>query len=286
MSLVFCPPGYAGERIRPVTQVGRTQPTQKGNFMRTSFGLLGLSLAAVASPAFAEDTAPPPAVTINGTAAIVSDYRFRGISQSNKRFAVQGSITATHKSGVYGSVWASSIDDYITSNPGSPGSDQEIDLIAGFKKTFGGTTLDVGATYYYYAGHTDFANTDFIEPYVALSHSIGPVTAKGTIFYAPKQKALAFANNKDDNLYGAIDLSASIPNTPVSLSAHLGHNFERSFLSLGTKYTDWSVGAAYTYKALTFGISYVDTNTTAFSGIPTSRNITKGGVLGTITASF
>ena len=72
--------------------------------MRTSFGLLGLSLAAVASPAFAEDTAPPPAVTVNGTAAIVSDYRFRGISQSNKRFAVQGSITVAHESGVYGGV--------------------------------------------------------------------------------------------------------------------------------------------------------------------------------------
>jgi uncharacterized protein (TIGR02001 family) len=256
--------------------------------MRTSFGLYaGLTLAILATPAFAEDTAPPPEVTINGTAAIVSDYRFRGISQSNKRFAVQGSITASHKSGVYGGVWASSIDDYITSNPGSPGSDQEIDLIAGFKKTFGGTTVDVGATYYYYAGHTDFPNTDFIEPYIALSHSIGPVTAKGTIFYAPKQKALALANNnKDDNLYGSIDLSGSIPDTPLGLSAHLGHNFERSFLSLGTKYTDWSLGATYTYKALTFGISYVDTNTKAFSGLPTSRNITKGGVLGTITASF
>ena len=44
---------------------------------------------------------PPPAITINGSATVVSDYRFRGISQTNRHFAVQGGLTVSHESGLY-----------------------------------------------------------------------------------------------------------------------------------------------------------------------------------------
>ncbi len=259
--------------------------------MRTSFGpMLGLAIAlSAATPAFAEDAPAEetPAITINGTAAVVSDYRFRGISQTNKRFAMQGSLTVSHESGLYASVWGSSIDDYIAA-----GGDQEIDLIIGFKKTYDGTTFDVGALYYYYPGSSNFVpgyNSDFLEPYPAVSHTFGPVTAKVSANYSPKQKALDIGFGKEDNLYAALDLSAGIPDTPLSLSGHLGHNFSRSFLSGGVKYTDWSVGASYTYKALTFGVSYVDTSTDIFSyplGGGKNRNITKGGIVGTVGVSF
>jgi uncharacterized protein (TIGR02001 family) len=235
--------------------------------------------------ALADETAPPPAITINGSATVVSDYRFRGISQTDKNFALQGGITVTHSSGVYLSVWGSSIDDYVAA-----GSDQELDLIGGFKKTVGGTTFDIGVLYYYYpnAGQgLGKVYSDFFEPYASISHTLGPVTGKLTVNYAPAQKALSFAKPKDDNLYGAIDLSAAVPNTPISLSAHLGHNFEKSFLSAGRNYTDWGVGASFTYKAITFGINYVDTDlpknwVTGFSG----KDEAKGGVFGSIGVAF
>ncbi len=255
--------------------------------MRTSFGpLLGLAIAlSAATPAFAEDAAETPAVTINGTATLVSDYRFRGLSQTDKDFAVQGSFTISHESGVYATVWGSSIDDYIAA-----GSDQEIDLILGYKKTFGGTTVDVGALYYYYPGSSKFIanyNSDFLEPYFALSHTFGPVTAKGTLNYAPKVKALAFNHTKDDNLYGALDLSAAIPDTGFSLSGHLGHNFTRSFLSTGKHYTDWGAGVSYTWKALTFGVSYVDTSLPkGYATSLTGKDIGKAGVVATLGVSF
>ena len=93
------------------------------------FNLLGMSalaLAAVSAPAFAQDAAAPASdFTVTGGATLVSDYRFRGISQTDKRFAVQGTLTVSHSSGFYATVWGSSIDDYIAN-----GSDQEIDLIA------------------------------------------------------------------------------------------------------------------------------------------------------------
>jgi uncharacterized protein (TIGR02001 family) len=261
--------------------------------MRTSFGpLLGLALAFVATPALAEDApAETPAVTINGSATLVSDYRFRGISQTDKTFAVQGGITVSHESGVYASIWGSSVDDYVTA---SLRGHQEIDVILGFKKTFGGTTVDVGALYYVYPKTKllpgDVSSSNFIEPYIALSHVIGPVTAKATINYAPKQKALALdqVGPKQDNLYLAGDLSAAIPNTPLSLTAHLGHSTGPSWLSTTTgrpkSYTDWGLGASLTYKALSFGVQYVDTNT-VFTTL-TGKDAAKGGVVFTLGASF
>lgn len=241
-------------------------------------GLAAVALAGFATPVLAQDEAAPPSdFTINGGATVVTDYRFRGISQTYKQFAVQGTFTVSHSSGFYATVWGSSVDEYVAS-----GSDQEIDLVIGFAKTFGGTKIDVGALYYYYPG-SGGANTDFVEPYIAISHTFGPVTAKASAAYAPKSAALSVGNGKEDNLYTALDLSAAIPNTPLGVTAHLGHSFGPSFITIGKEYTDWGVGATYTYKNLTFGVSYVDTNKDLFVG---PRNISKAGVVGSVGVAF
>lgn len=246
--------------------------------MRQSIlGLSALALAVMSAPALAQDE-PTPDLTVTGSAALVTDYRFRGISQTDKRFAVQGGLTVTHSSGLYVSAWGSSIDDYVAA-----GSDQEIDLIGGYSKTVGAATFDVGVLYYYYPG-SGGAPTDFIEPYVSVKGPFGPATAKLTANYAPKSAALSVGNGKEDNLYLAGDVSASIPNTPLGVSGHLGRSFGPSYLTIGKNYTDWNLGVTYTWSHLTFGVSYVDTAHSVYS--PSGRNITKAGVVGSITASF
>lgn len=248
--------------------------------MRKSIlGLSAVALAVLSVPAFAQDEAAP-ALTVTGSAAVVSDYRFRGISQSDKRFALQGGLTVTHESGFYVSTWGSSIDDYVAA-----GSDQELDLIAGYSRTFGAATVDVGVLYYYYPG-SGGANTDFVEPYASIKGTFGPATAKLSAAYAPKSRALSVDGGltREDNLYVAGDLAASVPDTPLGVSAHLGHSFGPSYLTIGDEYTDWSVGATYTWSHLTFGVSYVDTDKSLYS--PSGRNISKAGVVGSITASF
>lgn len=248
--------------------------------MRKSIlGLSAVALAVLSVPAFAQDE-PAPALTVTGSAAVVSDYRFRGISQTDKRFALQGGLTVTHESGFYVSTWGSSIDDYVAA-----GSDQELDLIAGYSRTFGAATVDVGVLYYYYPG-SGGANTDFVEPYASIKGTFGPATAKLSAAYAPKSRALSVDGGltREDNLYVAGDLAASVPNTPLGVSAHLGHSFGPSYLTIGDEYTDWSVGATYTWSHLTFGVSYVDTDKPLYS--PSGRNISKAGVVGSITASF
>lgn len=255
--------------------------------MRFSLISFGALMLASTAPALAQDeTEPAPAITINGSATVVSDYKFRGISQTDGNFAVQGGFTVSHETGFYVSVWGSSIDDYVTAHGTAH---QEIDLIAGFKKSFDGLTVDVGALYYVYPGTRlpgDNTSSDFIEPYASLAYSIGPVTAKGTVNYAPKQRALALnqIGPKEDNVYIAGDLSGAIPGVPIGLTAHLGHTFGPSWLSIGKEYTDWSVGATYTYKALTFGVSYVDTDGDFIT--PTGKNASKGGILGSVGVSF
>jgi uncharacterized protein (TIGR02001 family) len=245
-------------------------------FGRLAFRACPLLAALGAAPAVAEDLGG--GFAINGGATVVSDYRFRGISQTNRGFALQGTFSLSHSSGLYGAVWGSSIDDYVAN-----GSDAELDLILGYKKTFGSTTLDGGVLYYYYPG-SGGVNSDFAEPYVSVSQVVGPATIKGSVNWAPKQKALTLDGvTKESGLYLAGDASVAIPNTPVSLTGHLGHSFKKNYITFGEEYTDWSLGAAVTHKNLTAGLAYVDTNTTLFGS---TRNISKGGFVASLGVAF
>lgn len=244
--------------------------------LRTTTCLLAVAIAA---PAFAAELGS--GFTVNGGATLVTDYRFRGISQTDRRFALQGTFTLGHESGLYATVWGSSIDDYVAG-----GSDQEIDFILGYRQTFGGTTIDAGLLYYYYPGGESVVpglDTDFFEPYVSVSHTIGPVTGKITANYAWSQSALSIGNGNEDNLYLTGDLSAAL-GSGFAVSGHLGHSFGPSYLTIGDEYTDWNLGVSYTTGPLTVGVQYVDTDATSISG--NGRNISGSGVVGSVGVSF
>ena len=258
--------------------------------MRTTLvGLSILAATAVAAPALAED-APAPASpwTVTGGATLTSDYRFRGVSQTNRRFAVQGTIGISHSSGFYVGTWGSSVDDYVAN-----GGDQEIDLYAGYKTTVSGTTIDGGLLYYYYPG-SGGGTTDFFEPYLNASHTFGPVTGKIGLNYAWKQHGQSCSYDprcggkaREDNLYTYGELSGGIPGTGVTLTGHLGESWGRSYLTNGLKnYTDWSLTAAYSWKALTFSVAYVDTDFKKGEFVAHGRNQAKAGVVGAIAVAF
>ena len=236
----------------------------------------------IAAPALAQD-APASEFTVTGGATGVTDYRFRGISQTDKHIAVQATGTIAHSSGFYLSTWGSSIDDYVAA-----GADAEVDLIAGYTKTFDGVTVDGGVLYYLYTSAAKGANTDFFEPYASVKYTYGPVTGKVGAAYAPKQHAIAAVHSRDDNLYLYGELSGAIPDTGVSLTGHLGRNFGRSFLTGGLKgYYDWSVTANYTWNHITFGAAYVDTDLKNSEFVtPSGKAAGKGTVVGSIGVSF
>jgi uncharacterized protein (TIGR02001 family) len=238
-------------------------------FMKYQIACAALALMSSA-PAFAQEEPAGP-VTVTGSVGLVSDYRFRGVSQSDR-----GMATATHESGVYVGTWGSNLSGWGTFG----GANMALDLFAGYAIPLGdsGATLDLGLTWYMYPSGAD--KTDFAEPYVKLSSQVGPVKGLLGVAYAPKQEALGKwcsdaactvydPGDKEDNFYIWGDVSGAIPNTPVSLKAHLGWSNGNSGLGPnGTsvaptgKYLDWLVGAdlAVPGTPLTLSIAYVDTD--------------------------
>jgi uncharacterized protein (TIGR02001 family) len=122
------------------------------------------------NPAFAQEEVPGP-VTVSGSVALVSDYRFRGVSMTDEEMAIQGGISVAHESGVYVGTWASNLAGWGTFG----GANMELDIYGGFATEISsGVTLDVGVTWYMFPGGLD--TTDFAEPYVKLSGDIGPAS--------------------------------------------------------------------------------------------------------------
>jgi len=132
-----------------------------------------VAMAFAAQTAYADD-APTPEVTVTGSAAIVSQYRFRGISQSDNKPAAQMSITVSHKSGFYVSTWGSSASAGQSAvNIGG----SEIDVYGGYTHAIGktGITFDGGLYGYLYPG---MPSAEYFEIYGSLSKSYGPISAK------------------------------------------------------------------------------------------------------------
>jgi uncharacterized protein (TIGR02001 family) len=222
---------------------------------------------AAATPAFAQE-APPGEFEAAASAALVSDYRFRGVSQTDKQMAVQAGMSVTHETGAYAGIWGSNLAGWGTFG----GANIELDLYGGYAVEIDGMKVDVGLTWYMYPGGADA--TDFAEPYVKLSTTVGPAYLLAGVAYAPKQEALGnFSNTpqsrgqSEDNLYLWADANAGMPGTPLTIKAHLGYSKGNPGLGPnGTSlaptgaYWDWSLGGEAVLGPLTVGVSYVDTD--------------------------
>ena len=207
---------------------------------------VAMSALAVSAPAFAQDEAAEEAagpITLTGGVAVVSDYRFRGVSLSDKDFAVQPYLTVKHESGLYAGVWGSNLAE-------NPGDDVEVDLYAGFA---GGEelTYDIGATYYLYPGVSSF---NYLELTGKLGSTFGPATVGVQLSYVPSQDN----TGNSDNVYFGTNASIAIPNSPVSVVGSMG--IEDGAFTAGDEKVDWSLGLTANVSGFTVGASYVDTN--------------------------
>ena len=268
---------------------------------------VALAIFATAAPAFAADE-PEPAFKVSGSTALVSDYRFRGVSQSNNGFAVQGGLTLNHESGLYAGFWGSNLAGWGTFG----GPNLELDLFGGYKFPLGGGALDIGGTLYQYPGGA--AKTTFFEPYAKLTGTAGPVGLTAGVAYAWSQTALGNWSNhpdskigdKGDNFYVWGDGAIAIAGTPVTLKTHIGYSKGNPGLGPnGTSvaptgsYFDWLIGADFVAGPVTFGVAYVDTDISDASAdflrlqpnfskyqIPGGDPISNARIVFSITAAF
>jgi uncharacterized protein (TIGR02001 family) len=203
-----------------------------------------LSIAAFAS--LAQTKPAEPDYTLAFNAAVTTDYRYRGISQSRLKPAVSAGADFTHKSGVYLGAWASTIkwikDDGRKAKVNSGNANLELDLYGGYKGSLTSDVgYDVGVLAYIYPGNkyknVSGANANTTELYAGLSY--GPVTAKYSHsvsnlfgFAAPGVKS---KNSGYFDLSGNFDLGNG-----WSVSPHVGHQSVKNFSA--ASYTDYSVG--------------------------------------------
>ena len=98
-------------------------------------------LSTTAMPAFAQQQdkglLPPGWGDLSANLGVYSDYRFRGISQTDEGPALQGSLDWSHDSGVYLGTWASNVD--------FADADVEVDLYGGYAFDYGPYNIDIEA---------------------------------------------------------------------------------------------------------------------------------------------
>ena len=183
--------------------------------------------------AHSQSAAPAPDFTLAYNIGGTTDYRFRGISQSSFKPAVQGGIDFSHKSGAYAGVWASNVNwikDYIGATDGS----LEVDFFGGYKgelaKDLG---FDLGVIAYVYPSNNTPTNANTNEIYAALTY--GPVTAK----YSRSLGNFVANANSAGSQYLEVAASFDVGNG-FSITPHLGRQTIPNQTPTGD-YTDYAL---------------------------------------------
>lgn len=264
--------------------------------------LIALALvSAFAAPAFAED-APAPEHSFTANVGVVTDYVFRGISQSQHQPAVQAGVDYAHSSGLYAGVWGSTIE-WADRKDWSYQKDNklELDLYGGYKGALGDFTYDVGAIRYYYPGSFQStyggaanvtANTT--EVYVAGGWKI--VSLKYS--EAVSQNFIGWggtANNEKTKGSAYTDLTVTYPvNETLNLIAHYGHQSVKNTPAgvSDWSYNDWKLGVTKDVGFGVVGLAYTDTDAKYSASLPginynwAGKNVGKAVLAASFVKSF
>jgi uncharacterized protein (TIGR02001 family) len=233
---------------------------------------LASTLITAATVASADD-----AWTTSANVALTTDYKFRGISQSDESAALQGGFDVNHESGFYVGAWASSVD-FDTNGPGYDGS-LELDYYLGYGSDIGATdfSFDVGVMAYTYPGDNgDDGNYNEVYGSIAWKDlTVGAVYSDD--YYA----------ETGDFTYVYAEYSYGLP-WELSLDLHVGYNMideGEGFLSSDEDaYTDYSVSVSRDFMSFNFAVSYAGTDLDDEDLFGTDWG--DGALIGTISASF
>lgn len=232
--------------------------------MSTRFFLASLSaltlglLAHLPAQAQSATETPGPAAsastTLSSSLGLVSDYRFRGISQSWRQPAVQAGSELAHASGLYLGGWGSS----VSANSYNNGAGLELDLYGGYRTSLGPSLqLDLGALAYVYPSarmnqapaQPGAQRYDNLELYAGLSQ--GALSAKLSVattdYFGLNGRSAGYAYFQALGANGSsrgsayLDLNYGLDlGAGLSANAHLGQLWVRRYSALS--YTDWKLG--------------------------------------------
>lgn len=245
---------------------------------RIALSTLLLCAAAGASA----QSAPASPWTVTGNAGLFSEYRFRGISQTDTHPAIQGGIDIAHASGLYIGNWNSNVDSgYLN------GANIEMDFYGGYKKSFGALGLDVGAIHYYYPGSGRSGGGRIKNTEIYIGGTYGPLGLK---HYRTTSDFFSIPNTKR-SAYTDLSLTHDL-GSGIGLNAHVGYQKIRNAPAgvVTRSIVDWKVGATYDLKGWLLGASYIDTNRERadggfFTG-PSNKDLAKATLVVSVGKTF
>jgi uncharacterized protein (TIGR02001 family) len=250
----------------------------------TALSAPGLVLAAdapAAPAAPAAPVAPAPAPSVTSNVSLVSNYLYRGISQTGTKPAIQGGFDYAHASGFYAGVWGSSIS-WITDQQNAKGqpsvatsANVELDTYFGFKNSFATDySYDVGFLRYNYPGNyvAGATKADTNEIYGLIGYkwiSAKYSYALGDTFGVPDAQGTSYLN---------LTASYPVPNTSWILGAHYGKQtykgssaaYKAATASGDPTYSDYNLSVSTDLAPVskdlsgyTLGLLYSKTNATS-----------------------
>lgn len=246
--------------------------------------LVAALASAFAMPAMAADFTP------SSNVSLVSDYLYRGISQSGANPAIQGGFDLAHSSGLYIGTWGSSIS--TVSDAGVANSaGLELDIYGGYKGAAGDVAYDVGYLSYNYPGSYVAGATkpDTGEVYGAVTYSI--VTAKlsyslGDTFGVSKAKG---------STYLEVNASYPIADSGITVGAHYGKQSFKGTTADGLKalgtdpaYADYKISVTKDFSGYVVGVAYSHTNASTFytSVTPEAKKLGKNRAVLSLSRAF
>ncbi len=178
--------------------------------------LAALPLSVMAQDEEGEESSGP--LTFSASATLTSDYVWRGVSQSQEDFALQGELAFEHESGLYGGVWGSSVD-FTPDDTGWMDEDDakiELDTYIGYAWDFNDSLAgDIQLIRYIYPGTAEGVDYDYNELVGSLTFN-EMITA--TVGYTND-----VFNLDDDGVYFGLSGSYGLPWWDLTLDGEVGH---------------------------------------------------------------
>lgn len=229
-----------------------------------------------AGAARAEEAAPDNAVSLN--VAAVSDYRYRGISQTRLQPALQGGADYVHNpTGLYVGAWASTIT--WVRDAGGDGR-VELDVYAGQRGQLSAeVSYDVGVLTYVYAANALPVSANTTEVYGQLG--FGPAYVK---YSHAATNLFGFADSKNS---GYLDIGANIDaGNGLTVNLHAGRQKVKH--NDAASYTDWKVGVSRDFGVVSGALALIGTNANeaAYTSAANGKFLGKNAVQLTISKVF
>jgi uncharacterized protein (TIGR02001 family) len=237
------------------------------------FALLFLATCGVAS---AEEETKPEIETglfagknFAASVALTTDYVYRGVSQTDENWAIQGSFDYGHPSGFYVGVWASNVAEIVSEG------NMEMDLYGGYSREFfKNFSFDIGIIYYWYPDPGTGPKRDFIEGVLGLKYSFPNIALSPQLGLSYNYSPNFYGADRDGNhLLGTIELTLPYE---FGLGGQLGYQDVAGGATTGGAagengrsgfdYFYWQVGLFRAIKGFVLDLSYWGTDAEDYLG--------------------